>query len=63
MSCTAGKRLTWRLIPPLPAAMKTYEYTHPTTGDEYLLSTIPATWFDAQTDCNSKGGHLAAYTT
>jgi hypothetical protein len=43
--------------------MKTYGYTNSATGDEYMLSTMPATWLDAQADCNSKGGHLAAYTS
>ena len=40
-----------------------FTYTSASTGLTYILSTFKKTWADAETFCQTQGGHLVAYSS
>jgi hypothetical protein len=49
-------------VPPA-AAPGNFTFTSPSTGLTYIFSTFKKTWADAETFCQTQGGHLVAYSS
>jgi hypothetical protein len=45
------------------AAPSNYSWVSPSTGLTYILSTHKKSWADAETFCQTQGGHLVAYSS